>query len=377
MIYVQVSSAVKFAMKQATERYIRNTLGSSLLIPSASSTPTLDDKTVGKWKIVGVAGRGSSTIMAAALHAESGTLAVVRHKQESDDGYDRFIEELRTEKSTTGRLSSYRFGGHHIQRFRECVYYPASGEMFAFYEPLCASDLATVLSTEDYTDLERQILFTQLMLAIQDLHAISRVHSDIKTKNICVRSRAPLCAVLIDTASIRECGSSELKCKPGVGGTVGYLAPEQEAGTTFGRPVDVWAAGCVGVQLLLRERDFTTKYLQVQNPQGIACNPWRPHSSYKSTAPPMAEDVEVTKRKFRKFRAALGECARSSKEYLLYRMLDPEPTKRIAAAGTTRHEFLRSEIERSSEASSSSVPGAKRTRSNLLKADMATAKAPQ
>lgn len=364
MIYVQVTSAVKVAMKQATERYIQNTLGGSLLMPSASSTPTVDDKTVGKWKIVGVAGRGSSTIMAAALHSEFGTLAVVRHKQESDNGYDRFIEELRTEKSTTGRLSSYRFGGYHIQRFRECVYYPASGEMFAFYEPLCAYDLTTVLSTEDYTDLERQILFTQLMLAIQDLHTISRVHGDIKTKNICVRSRAPLCAVLIDTASIRECSSSELKCNPGIGGTVGYLAPEQEAGTTYGKPVDVWAAGCVGVQLLLRERDLTSKYLQVQNPQGIACNPWRPHSSYKSTAPPKAEDVEVTKRKFRQFRAALGERAKSSKEYLLYRMLDPEPGKRITAGDATRHEFLRGEIVRSSEVSSTSAAGAKRTQSD-------------
>ncbi|USW59632.1 Putative protein kinase [Septoria linicola] len=364
MIYVQVSETVQDEMKRATERYIQGIPGGDAVITSASATPTAYDKTVGRWKVMGVAGRGSSTIMSTALHSEHGTLAVVRHKQKNDSGYRRFLQEIDTERSTTLELAPYRFGSSHIQRFRDCIKYPASGEVFAFYEPLCPYNLATILENEDYSDLERQILFTQLVFAIRDLHAVDRIHGDIKTRNICVRSKAPPCAVLIDTASIRNCISGGLECTPGFGGTVGYMAPEQESATTYDKPVDVWATGCVGVELLLGERNFTTKYLSVNNAQGRGCNPWRPRSSYGETLPPDLPDIENTQRRFGHFRAALAKHARGSREELLHRMLDPDPARRITASDATAHEFLRGEYERSSEASSTSRPGAKRTQSN-------------
>lgn len=362
MVYVQVQGTVDDARQRELKDFLDSIPRGQPFIRSATATPTDNDLIVGMWRILGEAGRGGSNIMAAAIHRASGTVAISRHRQEGASDYSHFRKELYMEKSITEKLSATRFGLYHVQKLLETRSY--DNNLYAFYAPLCPWDLATLLRREDYSDLERQALFTQLLLAIRDLHAIQRIHSDIKPTNICVQSRVPLCLVLVDTASIQECPTDGLRCTPGVGGTVGYLAPEREASSTYGKPVDVWAAGCVGVEMLLRKSDFTARYFSILNVQGKPCNPWRPLHTFEKAKAPHAADVEKAKSSFHLFRDHLVHHADGSKEQLLHMMLEPDPRKRVTARDAVNHPFAREAYELASEASDEPQPGCKRKASN-------------
>ncbi|KXS97053.1 hypothetical protein AC579_7594 [Pseudocercospora musae] len=356
MVYLQLRGAVDEARRRDMMEFINGMPGGNA-VRSATATPTDRDTVVGMWRILGEAGRGISNVMAAAIHKQSGIVAVSRYRQKGALDYRIFCNELDVEQSTTNELSRTRFGRCHIQRLLETSDY---GECrYAFYAPLCPWSLGTLLKEEDYTDLERQILFTQLLLAVRDLHAIQRIHNDIKPKNICVQSRHPLCLVLVDTASIQYCPASGLPCIPGGGGTVGYLAPEREASSTYGKPADIWAAACVGVEMLLRKGNFTARYLTVWNGHEL-CNPWRDLHTFPAGRAPRVEDVEGVQSSFHRFRNGLKEHAHNSAEYLLYLMLETDPRKRTTAQAALLHPYALERYDEASEASCQAQLGTKR-----------------
>ncbi len=83
----------------------------------------------------------------------------------------------------------------------------------------------------------------QLLEGIQEIHQKNVVHRDLKPSNILVKKDGK-------TIQITDFGLSghdtreELK---GLAGTLGFLAPEAWNGQidTFGKPLDIWSAGCL------------------------------------------------------------------------------------------------------------------------------------
>lgn len=91
---------------------------------------------------------------------------------------------------------------------------------------------------------------SQLWSAVTFLHDIGVVHGDIKPGNM----------LLISTGEIRLCdfGSSSVlpKLRTSHPGTYEYLAPEGVLESTYGTPLDVWAAVCSTFEFHVGEKLF-------------------------------------------------------------------------------------------------------------------------
>ncbi|KAI5357372.1 putative protein kinase [Septoria linicola] len=318
--YVQVSDAVKATMHREVQQYIESIPGVAYF-STASATPTTKELQVDDWMIKDVAGRGA------------------RSMKRNESGFKRFQKQLESERATTRALEKSQFGAFHVQRLAASI--ERSDTLYAFYTPLCLHDFATILREESYSDHKRQVLFVQLIMAISALHAASRVHGDIKLSNICLRKRVPLSLVLIDTVDIKLCTTEGILLTPGHGRTLGYLALEQEC-TNYSTLVDIWAAGCVGVELLLYQVGFMANRLAIKNSERITYSVWRPISSYtpRHQKPPEQADIDTAKRAFYAFRDALGTSPPASKENLLWQMLDPDPNTRITAGAAAKHPYM-------------------------------------
>jgi serine/threonine protein kinase len=92
-------------------------------------------------------------------------------------------------------------------------------------------------------------MFHQLLQAVAYLHENGIAHRDIKPANILVLTMQPQPLIQLTDFG---CASDEAgwvydDAKPV--GTVPFLAPEQVSGTRYGRGIDVWASGVVGLVL--------------------------------------------------------------------------------------------------------------------------------
>jgi serine/threonine protein kinase len=101
--------------------------------------------------------------------------------------------------------------------------------------------------------LSRAIFFGKILSAVAFLHANGFIHRDLKPENILVESFHPPKLKLSDWG----CVSNDDKILYDRPGTIPYLAPEQVEGEYHGSPVDDWACGLIGYELLSKERTRT------------------------------------------------------------------------------------------------------------------------
>jgi serine/threonine protein kinase len=111
------------------------------------------------------------------------------------------------------------------------------------------------------------------------------MHRDLKPANIGILSLDPPHAVVLDLGCAIHV--DELTAKSRDVGTIGYLAPEMEDDDPklYGTKVDVWAMGCVALELLLPRRDGPripwdpAYYFPPEDGKSrrrLHFNPWRP-----------------------------------------------------------------------------------------------------
>ena len=112
-------------------------------------------------------------------------------------------------------------------------------------------------------------LFRRVLLATQFLHRHGWLHGDIKPQNIGITGKTPQLDVLLDLSGAKTASPDEpVQPTPGHGGTVRYLAPEQEM-IPYTQLVDVWALGVIGFEL-------TYGY----HPWHLKDNSWRPGNEH-------------------------------------------------------------------------------------------------
>lgn len=117
------------------------------------------------------------------------------------------------------------------------------------FSPLLHGNLRAVISSPTVSELSRAVFFAKILSAVGFLHANGLCHRDIKPDNILIESLNPPVPKITDFGCASD-ESSILYDKPG---TIAYLAPEQVEGKHHAFPVDYWACGLVGVELLSKE----------------------------------------------------------------------------------------------------------------------------
>lgn len=136
------------------------------------------------------------------------------------------------------------------------------GTLFQVTKYATGGDLSEELERKGRLDL-RQVseIVSQIADALDAAHEKSLIHRDVKPANILIDSpektggRPVYLLSDFGVATSRE-GDSRLTETGEVLGTVDYMAPEQIEGGDFDQRVDVYALGCVAMELLAGEPPF-------------------------------------------------------------------------------------------------------------------------
>jgi serine/threonine protein kinase len=124
---------------------------------------------------------------------------------------------------------------------------------FIIVSPFLPGTLCAVIPSLNVSQLVRATFFGKILSAVEFLHANGFIHRDIKPENILVESFDPPVPKISDWG----CVSSENRILYDGSGTISYLAPEQGKGEYHGSPVDAWACGLIGYELLFSKRTGT------------------------------------------------------------------------------------------------------------------------
>ncbi|KAJ9624426.1 hypothetical protein H2203_005161 [Taxawa tesnikishii (nom. ined.)] len=197
-------------------------------------------------------------------------------------------------------------------------------EVYLVWTPLAQHDWHRLTLTQPYSPQEsrkRLVLIKQVLKGLAALHSKGYVHRDIKPPNLGVVSQDPHKHLLdwIDST-------------PGFGGTVGYHAPEMEMkDSSYGKPVDIWALGCVAYEILIGRLSWKR-----------AWNPWREFPADPKVNMEKLMDMQAEARlQHHSIRQKLARSSRESAEHLISRMLDASSNARCTAEQALDHPVMR------------------------------------
>lgn len=109
-----------------------------------------------------------------------------------------------------------------------------------------------IAKKEKYSERDAQLIFKQLLEALQYLHTNKVCHRDIKPSNLLIREKDNVLKVTDFNISKIQKGA----CMNTQTGTEPFKAPEVVAGEGYSNKVDMWGAGCVLYTMLMGFQPF-------------------------------------------------------------------------------------------------------------------------
>jgi tRNA A-37 threonylcarbamoyl transferase component Bud32 len=272
---------------------LRATVNStSIQIPTPQGPP----RTFGDWTVSEPLGRGAegNVFSASNRHGEVVALKVVLR---AHNNAHQAESEIRTLKTLTKLAETH--DETRLLRLRQAIYPRDTpdfdtannfDEVALIFEPVATMTLAAYIKANRNTSklsrgmlLPAAALFRQILRAVQFLHRHGWLHGDIKPENIGITgAHSAHDVVLLDLGRSKHVGSPDtaVNPNPGCGGTVRYLAPEQEL-RPYTQLVDAWALGVTGFELAYG-----------YHPWPLAKNPWRFGKTHEELRPRFHELYE-------------------------------------------------------------------------------------
>ncbi len=206
----------------------------------------------GRFTIVRLLGQGGSGDIYEARDSElveTVALKVLRACATDEDYSAQFREEVRLARKVLNP---------HVCRVHDVGRHSFNGGtiLFLTMELLAGRTLANLLRDEPELELEvRCRLVRQIAEGLQAAHRADVVHGDLKSSNVSVLAQTPtgLNAVITDFGLARYVGASNPLL---VGGTPGYMAPEQLEGAESGIGTDIYSFGILAFETLAGKLPF-------------------------------------------------------------------------------------------------------------------------
>lgn len=266
----------------------------------------------------------------------------VRKRLQTNSALDTDNEVTIYRKLGNAMDSSSQHGHEFVVKMKEAIFRSRNEEwqyrvpdiVEIYYVPLAAGDFKQILTTNPNFEREDRLrLIVQTLLGLRWLHENGWTHRDIKPSNLVIKMPERRVAIIdLEQAVLGPCESRQ-PC----GGTIGYLAPEQENPrycdprlTSEGRPrfqhtIDVFALALVALEYLPLRQDGSEK---------IRSRRWLSNPFLGSVNGPAAQA----------FVLALNEMLSTKSEgltSLLARMLLCSPRDRLTARQALEHPFIR------------------------------------
>jgi len=146
---------------------------------------------------------------------------------------------------------------HHsnILQFRGC-YKGGSHQLWLVMEYLENGCLSYIISGEKLTESEMSYVCQQVLLGLNYMHQLGRLHRDIKSENILISSDGR--AVLADMGTATQI-TPQNPGRSTMIGTPYWMAPEVVLGESYNTKVDIWSLGIVVREMLEGEPPFANE----------------------------------------------------------------------------------------------------------------------
>jgi len=166
------------------------------------------------------------------------------------------IEELNVE-GTRNEKSVLESVMHPFIVRLHCAFHD-SGRLYLLMDWHNGGQLLRLLDEHSpFTESQTRFYISELVLAVEELHARGIVHRDLKPENVLIDSHGHLVVTDFGASKI-SCMEEEMRTNSWVG-TELYMAPEQLEGKVYGRVVDWWAIGVLCWEMLVGENPFYHK----------------------------------------------------------------------------------------------------------------------
>ncbi|EKX37921.1 hypothetical protein GUITHDRAFT_40080, partial [Guillardia theta CCMP2712] len=166
------------------------------------------------------------------------------------------IEELNVEGTRNERSVLESVMHPFIVRLH-CAFHD-SGRLYLLMDWHNGGQLLKLLDEHSpFTEAQTRFYISELVLAVEELHARGIVHRDLKPENVLIDSHGHLVVTDFGASKI-SCIDEDVRTNSWVG-TELYMAPEQLEGKVYGRVVDWWAIGVLCWEMLVGENPFYHK----------------------------------------------------------------------------------------------------------------------
>lgn len=232
-----------------------NAAASANAAAAAAERPLLANR----YSLNQVIGEGAYGVVASATDEATGQPVAVKRIRRVLDTYPmatRILRELKFLRLLSGHENVIEIKDILVPSDRDRF-----NDTFVVFELMPCDLFRVINSPSPLNPANVKFLMFQLLRGIHYLHAAGVLHRDLKPSNVLVdaKCRLKICDFGLARAAFRaEREDADLQLWTDYVATRWYRAPELlvPRSTNYGRPIDMWSAGCIFAELILRKPLF-------------------------------------------------------------------------------------------------------------------------